>query len=487
MTPPPRIVFVHYHLRRGGVTRVMEQAARALAPHGTRIAALVGEPPPEHAALPFPVAVLPELAYGAPAGEPAALAAAAARAARALLGGEPDLWHVHNHPLGKNLGLPLLARRLAEEGRALLLQVHDFPEDGRPDLYRRLADGLGARLADTLYPEAPHVHYALLNGRDRGLLRAAGLPGDRAHALPNAVALDAPAPSEPPPRLPGFPEGPLALYPTRAIRRKNLGELLLRAAVHHADGAWYGVTLAPENPAARPGYERWKERAAAWKLPVRFELGLDARRSLADLFRAARYAVTTSVAEGFGLAFLEPWLAGRALEGRDLPEITADFAAEGVDLSSLYPTLPVPEDWIDANRLRRRIDAALRASRAAYGLPCGGADLDAALNAARCDGGFDFGRLDEPLQEEVLARLVRGEEPPAGLARRLRPTPLDEDALARRADAIRQNFGAEAYGRRLLALYQRVAAAPAGPVGALDADALRRAFTAPERFYLLRT
>ncbi len=52
--------------------------------------------------------------------------------------------------------------------------------------------------------------------------------------------------------------------------------------------------------------------------------------------------ITTSVAEGFGLAFLEPWLASKPLVGRNLPEITADFAEHGLDLSALYNCLPVP-------------------------------------------------------------------------------------------------------------------------------------------------
>ena len=41
---------------------------------------------------------------------------------------------------------------------------------------------------------------------------------------------------------------------------------------------------------------------------------------------SAHRLVTTSVAEGFGLAFLEPWLFGKGLLGRNLPEITVDFA-----------------------------------------------------------------------------------------------------------------------------------------------------------------
>ena len=91
-------------------------------------------------------------------------------AARNALGSLPDLWHVHNHSLGKNLALPGALQALGDAGQRLLLQLHDFAEDGRPLNYR---------------------HYAVLNGRDLKLLGAAGIPPARLHALANPVSLQA--------------------------------------------------------------------------------------------------------------------------------------------------------------------------------------------------------------------------------------------------------------------------------------------------------
>ncbi len=59
------------------------------------------------------------------------------------------------------------------------------------------------------------------------------------------------------------------------------------------------------------------------------------------LLTAAHALVTTSVAEGFGLAFLEPWLANRPLFGRKLPEVTEGNKKAGVNLASLYTRLDV--------------------------------------------------------------------------------------------------------------------------------------------------
>ena len=72
---------------------------------------------------------------------------------------------------------------MAEEGERLLLQIHDFAEDGRPDNFTVL------RESSRPYPMADHVHYALLNSRDRQFLTRAGIPETQVHALPNPIAV----------------------------------------------------------------------------------------------------------------------------------------------------------------------------------------------------------------------------------------------------------------------------------------------------------
>ena len=97
-----KVVVVHYHLRRGGVTRVIQHAAASLAEHGVELAVLCGEAPGELRDFP-PVQVVPALGYngGEPVLDPLALAEELKAAAMALLGGPPDVWHIHNHSLGK--------------------------------------------------------------------------------------------------------------------------------------------------------------------------------------------------------------------------------------------------------------------------------------------------------------------------------------------------------------------------------------------------
>ena len=70
---------------------------------------------------------------------------------------------------------------------------------------------------------------------------------------------------------------------------------------------WFATTSGPENPAEQPRYQRWKKVAAELGLPVQFEMVGPNSYGFIDLLRMADVAMTTSVAEGFGMAFLEPW------------------------------------------------------------------------------------------------------------------------------------------------------------------------------------
>jgi glycosyltransferase involved in cell wall biosynthesis len=489
--PAPRIrlAIVHYHLRRGGVTRVIEHAAASLPDDRVATVVLSGEAPsgPKGPAV-GRQRVVGGLGYAGPDAPHDArrLADDLERAARDALGGLPDLWHIHNHALGKNPALPGAVFELAGRGARLLLHLHDFAEDGRPAMYHRLKQAAGGE-GPALYPVADHVHYAVLNDRDCTFLREACGEAARVHFLPNAVWVEqatAPEPAAAPPSR----GGRLFLYPTRAIRRKNLGELLLWAAVA-GPGDRFAATLAPENPEARPIYEEWVRFAGELDLPVDFEAGAGPGRTFAAVVRSADALITTSVAEGFGLAFLEPWLFGRPLAGRDLPDVTPSLRREGIDLSSLYAKVDVPLDWIGRDRLRGTLDAALGRLYAAYDVPLPADAVERALNGLAAEDRVDFGRLDEPLQRTVI-RKVRGD---ATAAAALRPRRPDQDLPgAARVEANRravaERFGRAQYATRLLAIYRALLDAPcSGRIDRLPPEALVTRFLAPERINLLRS
>jgi glycosyltransferase involved in cell wall biosynthesis len=481
-----RIAFVHYHLHPGGVTRILQSALATLEPHGIEAVILSGEPADEP--WPVPVAVVEGLGYEErrAACSPFQLAAQLQSAAREALGAAPDLWHVHNHSLGKNLALPGALRQMAADGQRLLLQIHDFPEDGRPEVYRRqrdrLAQGDTHRLGELLYPHAAQIHYAVLNGRDYAILSAAGA-GEYLHALPNPVTMGpAPATSDDTKDRP-----PLWLYPTRAIRRKNLGEFLLWSALA-GPGERFATTQAPRNPLEQPIYRRWTQLAAELGLPVEFEVGARPGTDFDALVRSAHALLTTSVAEGFGMAFLEPWLADRPVCGRDLPEITSEFTQAGVRFHNLYPRLNIPLDWLDLDELRRAAKDGLRRTMGAYGRRVDGDALERTLDAWINDNGIDFGRLDEVLQARIIRHIARNPTD----RRALRPNRLERNPetpanIAANRRVIEKQYGLEPYGNRLLAIYEHLLNAPTEPLQSLDGHAILDAFLAPERLFLLRS
>ncbi len=485
-----RVAIVHYHLHPGGVTRVIQNAVGALTEAGIDSVVLTGELPEQSVDGLERIRHVPGLGYDRTRApwSPHELSVGLQEAAVDTLGSAPDVWHIHNHSLGKNMSMAEAVVELARAGHHLFLQIHDFAEDGRPENYRQMLSGPGKgdaqRLTSQLYPQAGQVHYAVLNGRDLGFLAAAGFAPERLQLLPNAVWVEA---ADEIPSPPEAVEGRLWLYPTRAIRRKNLGEFLLLAALA-PEGDRFATTLAPKNPLERSRYEQWVEFAHSLELPVTLGVAEAAPERFGELVHSAYSLVTTSVAEGFGLAYLEPWLLGRSITGRDLPELTAEFREAGVKLDGLYPRLEVPIAWLPEDLLGDKIAAGLERYQGAYGRKPKPDDEDRVLAAWVRNELVDFGRLDEACQELILSRVatskdVRKEIRPMGLPGQAAP----HQQVANNRRAILENFGLHSYGRRLVGLYERLLASPIERPSALTGQALLDEFLAPERLNLLRT
>ncbi|MBM9615842.1 glycosyltransferase family 4 protein [Desulfobulbus rhabdoformis] len=481
-----RVALVHYHLQSGGVTRIICHVLKALRARGIQCMVLTGKEPGFNISGTY--RVVPGLQYelDRPKLSVQALTEQMRSAATEALGGAPDLWHVHNHSLGKSLLLPLALRQMASEGEHFLFHIHDFAEDGRPANYRamlqQMAGGQCDLLASQLYPQGDHVHYAVLNTRDHCYLQEAGLDEPQLHLLPNPVDLGKPSLAEAP--LPG--KLPLWLYPTRAIRRKNLGEFLLWSALV-GETTWFATTSAPENPLEQPRYQRWKQIAAELGLPVHFELVGPNGYGFIDLLRLADMAMTTSVAEGFGMAFLEPWTQTTPVCGRNLVEITRQFAIDALELPGCYDQLTVPLDWLGEERVRKAAASGLCRNLAAYGRQPGKDDLERCLQAWIKDGRIDFGRLDEPMQEDVLSQVV-GHQAQAAL---VSPADLPDSAtmaaaLNKNQEILQRQYTLERYGERLEQIYDQVAGAAGSFCGQLDGGVLLDRFLAPERLHLLR-
>ena len=462
-----KVAFLHYHLKTGGVTTVLHRQAECIHPDNDL---LVISGSPSASGFPFPVSVIEAIGYDHPdrtPSPPERVARKIDRAVRSHFSGPCDLLHVHNPLLAKNSNLLRILRELQQMGYRMLLQVHDFAEDGRPHLY---------------YP-APYptnCHFAVINSRDyRALLDADASPGS-VHRLPNMVVW-------PGSQEPAGIASETVLYPIRAIRRKNIGEAILLSLFFKA-GEKLAITLPPNSPADFPSYEGWKRLVAKRNLDVEFEAGLNA--SFPELVRSSKMLITTSIMEGFGFAFLEPWLAGKLLGGRLLPDICSDFEQNGVRLSHLYKALNVPLQWIDKDQYRAEWTACVQKVADRFDTTVRRTTLEAAFKKMTVKDRIDFGLLSEFYQKQIIGQVL--DDPTAGaMLIAMNPWLADptnpgagKNLIAANRQAVKQHYNRRVYRQTLMQIYERVASRPVRQ--RIDKQKLLAAFFDLEAFSLLK-
>ncbi len=471
-----KILFLHHHVRGGGVTRVLAAQIRALQgplPQGSyqcRLWTADAQPPREFDGLAFDYEWHAELDYLAPDTGPEDLQRLEqtlyAHLHRAVQQGW--LLHVHNSSLGKNPLVTWVLYRLAREGVPILFQYHDFAEDARPANYRFLQQLLQDRfrvpLADILYPGFARCQHVAVNSRDRDFL--ANLPHFSAanvHLLPNAIDIPDVLPT---PQVDDAAfrkslqirsQGALWTYPVRGIRRKNLGEFALLAALFPEQN--YILTLAPQNPLEAEAYDVWAERVHHLGLPLHVNAG--ALWPFEEMMAQSDGVVTTSIREGFGLAFLEPWTFGKPVTGRDLPDITRDFKAHDIDLSHFYTRLDVPLNPAEQHILSEAYEAYAQECSNAMGIAIS-AEVMEQIVTSKVGPWTDFAALDRPTQMDWVERVVAD----SGLAARIRQrnrVHLDRlwsvrsERVQHNRQQIRQHYGLSAYGSSLVKLYRQMA------------------------------
>ena len=482
-----RIAIVHYHLKRGGVTRIIESTLLGFNQHQEKhdYVVLSGEYSSNftYRECVRTVAGLNYSNQQQVTPDSKDLLQQLRSSARAALGASPDVWHIHNHSLGKNHALPGLVALLAKEGESVLLQMHDFAEDGRPDNYT--VNKRRFQWSDKLYPNCQNVHYGVINARDYQIFSDTGIDNDRLHLLANPIDTNKKTTDQDEVKsvTEDLNTDRLIVYPVRATRRKNFGELLLWATIEQKD-AHYATTLGPTNSNYYNTYARWQKIAKANNLPISFGIGECNRWSFENIISSAEAIITTSIAEGFGLSFLEPWMMKKHIIGRNLPEITADFKIYGIKLENLYTHIPIPDEWIDMERLLGKITNELKKVYSAYDrdLPVDAPQL--ALDSIRpTTNTIDFGGLDEDLQEKVLEFLIN--EPKAKQLLPQLTTAKDPLTAENNRSQISNLFSLNHYIENLIQIYASIQKDTT--IDYFNPNLLIDGFLKPKRFRLLRT
>lgn len=461
-----KIAFVHYHLKTGGVTTVLKRQIAALG-DACNLFVLTGDR--AGAKLPCAVEEIPGLGYDRPGQSALSPQRVAEQVCRALHRKWPDgcdILNIHNPTLAKNKGFLQVIRLLQHLGITLFLQIHDLAEDGRPQVY-----------FDEPYPK--DCHYGVINRRDKAILKAAGLDGKGLHHLPNAVRVM--------PVDENRQQTEQVLYPVRAIRRKNLGEALLLSLFFKA-GQRLAITQPPNSPADAASYRDWVAWSVANGLPVDFEVGR--KTPFASIVAASQSMITTSVSEGFGMAYLETWTAGKPLWGRRLPDICSDYEESGVDLQALYDRIDVPLDWIDRDDFSNRWHEAVRRAANRFGLAISDITVSKAFERLVGEATIDFGMLDEAFQRQVLSRLIAV---PSAKKEMIRTNPWLSDAgeatavpsvIEKNRTAVLDRYGMDRYRDRLLRIYDKVVNQPVRH--RIDKKILLHSYFKLENFSLLK-
>jgi hypothetical protein len=462
-----KIAFIHYHLRTGGVTTVLKQQLEAIQGDCESLV-ITGEAPEG----PFPVDFvhIPGIAYSQSAdmdAPPETVAESILKAVRSKWKSGCDLLHVHNPLLKKNERFLAILKSLQQSGITLFLQLHDFAEDGRPAFYFK-------------EPYIADCHYGVINSRDYHIRRQAGLKPEGLHRLPNAVSniplLKTPQPAE-----------NLVTYPIRAIRRKNIGEAML-ITTFFTPPTRLCITLPPNSLADMRIYAGWKRFSADHSLPVWFDAGL--KHDFSELISSSHFLISTSISEGFGFSFLEPWTAKKLFWGRDLPDVTTDFKKAGVGLSHLYPQLRIPLSDAQKKRLSLQWKACVAGNCRRFGLPVDATAVEKAFAGMTTGNQVDFGLLNEAFQKESILKILSHKKYKAAVLE-LNPflscpgrVPGAEALIEKNRVTLRKQFGKSAYKKNLLHTYENILRQPV--THHIDKDVLLKSFFNLAAFSLLK-
>jgi hypothetical protein len=274
----------------------------------------------------------------------------------------------HNLTMGKNCALSSAFAQSARSCEHLpddvsfFSVIHDFSEEGRTDCLKQIYDlqDLGIDIWNDLYPKTNNLRFVAPNRQNYLLLKKSGF---NVEMLSNPVEIEKVklhrvvlkkreafkklirySNSE---RVPIDPALPTLFYPARVISRKNIIEALLVSNIICKVNLLVGK--CGPSAAHRALYSKIRKLCVKYKASVVFDCSepftpKKSKNSFPSiLFDVADACISTSIAEGFGYAFYEPWTNNKYIIGRR----PMDFSPlPGMKFPGLYTRMPIPVSWI---------------------------------------------------------------------------------------------------------------------------------------------
>ena len=426
------LVIFHYHLRPGGVRRIIEMATpyllRELKGPVGRVVLVTGEAYDrkwneffEDHVGDTPVEFFIEPAFGYLSERRAARQTLTRRIRAALdrlMSGanatNTIVW-AHNLGIARNLILTgELVKVCERRSITLMAHHHDWWFDNRwirwPEM-RRYGTRTLAAAASAVFPAARHVRHFTINQADACVLQRP--LGRRVAWLPNLAERGQPLERRGIKRAQKWLQhklrdhgAPVWILPCRLLRRKNVAEALLLKRWLRPE-AWL-VTTGGVSSADEAAYARELEAAASqhhWRLRLGVLSGGEAKKpSVPELFSASECVMLTSIQEGFGLPYLEAAAAGRPLIARALPNIAPDLERFGFHFPQYYDEVVVPPGLFDWDAEARRQDRLFRAWKQHLPRACRKLTAEPVLlRLTRRPAPVPFSRITLTAQLEVLA------------------------------------------------------------------------------------
>ena len=390
---------------------------------------------------------------------------------------DASLFWAHNPTLGKNAlvtaGLMTAAQKAVSSGvqHRFLYHIHDFAECGRLWNLKNLRRCWGDGGLDDFYPVCRNVSYGVLNKADSQRLAQAGIPRENIFVLPNAIPFIRPERGKDKRSISKYLQGyaqvsgyqfeygrPWWTLPIRLIRRKNVVEALLLAAIAE-DSPQLLITLdansEPERPYAEAVKNLFRKGKHAAVVGFGHEL-VGSSFSFDDLLLASDVVVSTSLLEGFGFTFLEGANRGRPLIGRNLPDVTSDFTDAGFPVTALYDQLLVP---IDSQTRKEMINKGQRfAQEQGRLLQLKNSTINRFSEEVKTifsEAAVDFGFL-ELSQQIHLTGLLRGEELPGELKSLNSKVVEPAEFPPNFPERVEEHFGLESHAAKLTAAFEQL-------------------------------
>ena len=160
-------------------------------------------------------------------------------------------------------------------------------------------------------------------------------------------------------------------YPVRIDQRKNVEEaLFIIKTLNEVYGENYKLIVTATRDKDYSShkenvYQRTLEEFAETnKIPCSlgkvFKYIDEKNFTVGDLYHISDLALTTAVKEGFGYAYVEPWVAGTALIGRRIREVCEDFEANGMDFKNNLYDSSILKDGKNWEKRIKRLNSILK-------------------------------------------------------------------------------------------------------------------------------